>query len=113
MTLPQLTRKTAEKLLDQWCQRRNARASEIHGFFFYRFDGDAISLFEEVDDISGSGRSVIPRAQLRYHSELGQWSLHERRSDGSWRLCLNAPLSLHLGRLLRYVEDDPLRQFRD
>ncbi|WP_291316591.1 DUF3024 domain-containing protein [Desulfuromonas sp.] len=54
---------------------------------------------------------AAPLAQFRFHSELGQWTLHYPGAQNRWHIFLNAGPTLNLERLLRHLDEDPLNLF--
>ncbi len=113
MALPELLRKSAEKLLDEFCREREACCLQNHSRLIYRIGSNRITLMEERwACFQLGGRQVQPAAQFRYHSDMLQWSLHYfNPSQKSWVFYLNAGPCLDLSKLLRHVEADPLHMF--
>lgn len=112
MELPELLRKSVDKLLATYCAARLPADLHGHARLIYRLSGCRATLIEEQLSCPGCRRTVRPVAQFRYHRELTQWSLHyyqgERRT---WAFYLNCGPCLNLAKILRHVEADPLHMF--
>lgn len=111
MSLPKLMRKSAEKALEEFCRHWLPPRPEDAEHLICRLEGEEFTLLA-VTRAAGAGILERPLAQLRFHHELGQWSLHYPDEEGHWKLCLNTPPTLHIGKLLAYLEADPLGFFR-
>jgi len=109
MALPELVRKTAEKLCDGLCQRLNNDPSQDR-LFGYKVEEAIFTLYAR----SGHCQQMltIPVARFSYIAELGQWSLQHSDDEHSWRPYLNAGPTLNLGQLIVHVEQDPYGFFR-
>lgn len=113
MELPELLRKSVDKLLDAYCATHLSAGLPGHSRLTYRISGSRATLIEEEFSCPGCHRRTVrPVAQFRYHQELTQWSLHyylgERRA---WAFYLNCGPSLNLAKILHHVDADPLRMF--
>jgi hypothetical protein len=113
MALPELLKKSAEKLLTEFCLQREPCCEQNHSRLSFRIGDDRVTLIEERWAYLEQGRWLVqPMAQFRYHSELVQWSLHYfNNSKKTWVFYLNVGPSLDLAKLLRHVEDDPFNMF--
>ena len=107
-TLPQLVRKRAEKLLEEYCRQRTASLERPEvKLTCERQDGGYLLLESFVE----AGETKLqPIVSFRYQPELCQWSLHAPH-DGRWRFCSNVPPHLDLAKLLDFVDIDPFKQF--
>jgi len=113
MELPELLRKSADKLLTNFCATHPSSEQHGHSRLIYRLSGSRATLIEEQYCCPGRRqRTVRPIAQFRYHRELTQWSLHYYLGDRrAWAFYLNCGPSLDLAKILRHVDADPLRVF--
>lgn len=112
MALPELVRKSAEKLLKHFCNDRLMVCPRGEVRLDYAIDGDCVTLFEERPAEHEAGKWLKePVAQVRYSHEFRYWTLHYPGSDQRWRFYLNASPSLDLAKLLRQIEADPLQLF--
>ncbi|MDY0270650.1 DUF3024 domain-containing protein [Trichloromonas sp.] len=113
MELPELLRKSADKLLGAYCAGRPLARHSRHFRLIYRINGVRATLIEEQFSCPACRqRTIRPIAQFRYHAELTQWSLHYYLSDRrTWAFYLNCRPSLNLAGMLRHVDADPLRMF--
>jgi len=110
MSLPELLRKRAEKLLFEFC-RRAADDPHRPRHLRYRIDGEKINLFEIRRSRSNpEDQQHLPMAQIRYCLELNQWTLHHQNNE-RWQLYLNVTPTLELGKLLLAIQQDPLGYF--
>ena len=108
--LPELLQRQAVKRLDRFCtlqaqHQQNPRRLE------YRIDGEQINLFE-LRRCQHNPRHLqqLPIAQLRFSTELSQWTLHHQNGQ-HWQLYLNVTPSLDLGKLLVAIQQDPMGCF--
>ena len=110
MKLPELLERQAIKLLDRFCAEAadNPRqARQLH----YRIEGQQIHLFELRGKwCQPEQQQTLPMAQLRYVSQLNQWTLHHQNGS-HWQLYLNVNPSLELGKLLTAISLDPMGYF--
>ncbi len=113
MAIPELLRKSAEKLLSEYCDEREPCCELNHTRLTFRIGGDRATLIEERWAYLEQGHWLIrPVAQFRYNADLVQWSLHYYNSSKkTWVFYLNFGPSLDLAKILRHVDDDPLRTF--
>jgi hypothetical protein len=113
MALPDLLKKSAEKLLTTYCDEREHCCEQNHTRLTFKIAGDRVTLFEERWAYLEPGRWLSrPVAQFRYLPELLQWSLHYyNNANQSWAFYLNCGPSLDLSKMLRHVDDDPLGAF--
>jgi len=112
MALPQLLEKSAEKLFAAYCDERECCCERNHTRLSFKIGGDRVTLFEERWAYLEPGRWLVrPVAQFRYQPELLQWSLHYFNPATHWVFYLNCGPSLDLAKMLRHVDDDPLRTF--
>lgn len=110
MSLPELLRKRAEKLLLEFC--RQAADDELRPRHLrYRIEGRQINLFEvRRCRQQPHDHQQLPMAQIRYTPELNQWTLHHQNGE-HWQLYLNVNPTLELGKLLAAIKQDPLGYF--
>ncbi len=114
MALPELIRRTAEKLLTRFCAQRVPSLERGQLGFSFKVREDSITLFEERLDPSDPVQFCLsPVAQFRFNHDLQQWTLHYPGSNNRWHFYLNVAPSLDLGKLLQHLEQDPLNQFWD
>ena len=112
MTLPELVRRSAEKLLDEYCDRSTPSCPLAGPRIFYRFGGDAVTIFSEQRSCGeAASRAATAVAQFRYSRELRQWTLHYADQHQRWHFYLNAAPTLDPGKLLKHLDDDPLHVF--
>ena len=104
-SIPELVRKSAAKTLQEFCLEPLLRSG--HAYFFA---AEAIPDGFELS-VALTGHQPISLARLRFSPELAQWTLHRPRSENRWSYVPEAGGSLDLGKLLRYVQDDPLNVF--
>ncbi|BCR06948.1 hypothetical protein DESUT3_40170 [Desulfuromonas versatilis] len=114
MALPELVRKSAEKLLDRYCAQKVPEDFGHRLKVIYEIEGDAITLVAlRFGPVQAGLPQRVPVAQLRYIALLGQWTLHYPSGEQRWVFYQNAPPSLHLGKLLQHLDADPLGLFWD
>lgn len=111
MPIPELVRRTAEKLLTDFCRRSLPFCGRGEGQLSFTFEEDGIVLFEEQCACRKEGQGPRPVARFRFDCDLSQWTLHYPGPDRRWLFYLNAGPSLHLGKLLHHLERDPLGLF--
>lgn len=112
MALPELVRRTVEKLLAEYCGRRTSSCPLAGPRLFYRFGDDTVTLFAEQRSCGGAtALAVTAVAQFRYSHDLRQWSLHYLDQQQRWHFYLNVAPTLDFAKLLKYLDDDPLHVF--
>jgi hypothetical protein len=111
MTLPEIIRRNAEKLLGEFCERDLLSPSGEEIRLAFVMDDSSVTLYSRRRLPSSDGWTERAVARLVYHAELSQWTLHYPDSSGRWCFYLNAGPALELGKLLRHLEDDPLGIF--
>lgn len=111
MPLPQLVRKTAEKLLHDYCQAKMISCAHGEARLRFLLEEDGAVLFQEQCACRGEASVARPVARFRYSPDLAQWTLHYPGPERRWLFYLNAGPSLDLGKLLRHLESDPLGIF--
>jgi hypothetical protein len=110
MSLPELLRKRAEKLLFDFCDQA-AEDPQQPRHLRYRIDGKQINLYEVRRCAHNPQQhQQLPMAQIRYNSDLQQWTLHHQNGE-NWQLYLNINPSLELGKLLTAIKQDPMGYF--
>jgi hypothetical protein len=110
MSLPELLRKQAEKLLFNFCQAA-ADDPQRPRHLRYRIEGQQVNLFEVRRCLHDPQQhQQLPMAQIRYSPELNQWTLHHQHGD-HWQLYLNINPSLDLSKLLTAIKQDPMGFF--
>jgi len=111
LPLPELIRRSAEKLLIEFCRTRTegeAPATRV----IYRVEEDHVTLFLEVSDKTANPPAeVTPIARLRFDQLLKQWTLHYPAEGNRWSFYLNVGPSLDLRKLLHHLDLDPLHIF--
>lgn len=114
MALPELVRRSAEKILTRYCSGPLPSCARDLLRLSFSIRGDQVTLFAERAAAKGSGASVAtPVARFRFSHDLGQWTLHYPDGERRWRFYLNAGPSLDLDKLLRHLDADPLHFFWD
>ncbi len=110
MSLPELLRKQAEKLLFTFCQQ--AADDEMRPRHLrYRIEGQQVNLFEVRRCLHDPQQhQQLPMAQIRYSPELNQWTLHHQKGE-HWQLYLNINPTLDLSKLLSAIKQDPMGHF--
>ena len=112
MALPELVRRSADKLLRSYCAERIPRCAGDQIRLTYRFLDDAIVLSEERAPAADPQHwHASPIALFRFSPELNQWTLHYPDHRRRWHLYFNAGPSLDLSRLLHHLDADPLHLF--
>ncbi|MHB1399187.1 MAG: DUF3024 domain-containing protein [Trichloromonadaceae bacterium] len=112
MAIPELVKKSAERLLDKYCVEKIPPCARDQVRLSYRVADDAVTLFEErISYADPTKWLAMGIAQFRFNAELKQWTLHSSDRSNRWHLYLNAGPSLDFGKLLRVLDDDPLRMF--
>jgi len=112
MALPELVRRSAEKLFSRYCTGQLPSGHREEMRLSFGIHGDHVTLFAESTDTGCAGTAVARAvARFRFNAELGQWTLHYPDQEQRWRLYLNVGPSLDLGRLLKHVDADPLNIF--
>ncbi len=116
MALPELVRKSAEKILARYCAAKEPPGIPGQGRIRFNIRDDHITLYAEEQGAFSDPpcrRTASPVAQFRYNHDLGQWTLHYPDRDHTWRFYLNAGPALDLTKLLRHLDEDPLGIFWD
>ena len=110
MTLPELVHKSAEKQLARYCRDKVPAWAQGQVRLVYAFSGDCATLYKEKRTWSGRWE---PEAVARfcYNNDLHQWALYYPGPEDRWRVYLNVGPSLDLGKLLRHLDEDPIRTF--
>jgi hypothetical protein len=112
MALPELIRKSAEKLLTRYCRERVPVCAHDQVRLGFSIRDNHITLFQERTGFSEPGQWIAsPVAQFRYDPDLCQWTLHYPDRNRKWHFYLNAGPHLDLARLLRHLDEDPLGIF--
>jgi hypothetical protein len=112
MALPELIRRSAEKILTRYCSGHLFSGNRDEMRLTFDSRDDHITLFAERTDSGNSTAGVsAPVARFRFSHELGQWTLHYLDDDQRWRFYLNVSPSLDLGKLLQHLDTDPLHLF--
>lgn len=112
MAIPELLRKSAERRLDKYCAEKIPPCARDQVRLSYRVRGDTVTLFEERISFSDPTKWLaMGIAQFRFNHELNQWTLHHSDRNNRWHFYLNAVPSLDFSKLLRVLDDDPLRMF--
>ncbi len=112
MPLPELIRKTAERLLSEYCESHTADCCQSQSRLNYSIGNDKVTLIEERrEHLEMDHWLPRPVAQFRYHHDLCQWTLHYRNYSEQWVFYLNCGPSLDLAKLLHHVDQDPLDLF--
>jgi hypothetical protein len=109
--LPELVKRNAEQLLDNYCaEQSSCHCCSQRVRLVYRLRGDKVTLFMRQRKGTG-GLSATAIACFRYSAELQQWTLHYLGTDRKWRLYLNAAPTLNLRKLITSLDEDPLGFF--
>ena len=112
MALPELLKKRADKLLEEYCRTRVPSWLKEEMRLDYVIEGEFATIFQERRRCQGSSEWFrFPMAQFRYTESLSQWTLHHCNEDQQWRLYLQASPNLDLSKLIQAVDDDPLGFF--
>ena len=104
--IPELVYRSAEKTLQEFCSQPLFRSGHQH-LVLMEPCGEGFELLVSRFDHDRQ----IPLARLLYCVELQQWALHRPREAGRWSYVPEAGGTLDVGRLLRYLEHDPLNIF--
>ncbi len=112
MPLPELIRKSAEKILSRYCEEKIPPCARQQLRLVYQIRDDNATLYEERPLLSDPERWLAaPIAQFRFNHELRQWSLHVSDRNHCWHLYANIGPTLNLSRLLQHLDEDPFRIF--
>jgi hypothetical protein len=112
LAIPELLRRSAEKLLDKYCAEKIPPCARDQVRLSYRVRGDAITLYEERIGYSDPTRWLaMAIAQFRFNPDLNQWTLHHSDRNNRWHFYLNAAPSLDFVKQLKALDEDPLRLF--
>ena len=112
MAIPELSRKTAERLLDKYCAEKIPPCARDQMRLSYRVLDDAVTLFEERISFSDPSKWLaMAVAQFRFNPDLNQWTLHYSDRSNRWHFYLNAAPSLDFSKLLQALDNDPLGMF--
>lgn len=112
MPLPELVKKNAEKIVGDYCRQWVPVYSSEPLRMTYTLDDETITLYLRDISADESAPVRIPMAQMRFSSELQQWTLHVPTENGRWKFYLNAQPTLNLARLIDHLKEDPLGFFR-
>jgi len=108
VSLPELVRRRAEKLLTSYCQSRVVRLEKPEVRLTWETLAEGYQLVEQFFSEKRLQHQTI--ARFLYQEELCQWSLHLLQEE-HWRFCPNVSPSLDLQKLLDFVDADPFGQF--
>lgn len=108
--IPDLVRKTAEKLLTGYCAGKNLAIACGSVGLRYEIEANCLTLLTMPCHPCCS-EETRPIARFCYSPVLCQWTLHRPAPGGEWQFYPNAGPSLNLEKLLRHVDEDPLRIF--
>jgi hypothetical protein len=112
MSLPQLLKKSADKLLSAYCAEQNRHREKPRTRLSYRIASNRVTLLEERHCCScPSACHTRPVAQFRYQQDLMQWTLHYFGPGRNWVFYLNFGPNLDLSKILRHVDKDPFGMF--
>jgi len=112
MALPELVRRSAEKIFTRYCAGHLFSGNRDEIRLSFSIGDDHITLFAEQTAAEGSEfRDASPVARFRFSHELGQWTLHYLDREQRWHFYLNVGPSLDLGKLLQHLDSDPLHLF--
>ncbi|HKJ04222.1 MAG TPA: DUF3024 domain-containing protein [Geopsychrobacteraceae bacterium] len=112
MPLPQLLKKKAEKLLEEYCRSRVPSWLEEELRLNFTIDDESATVYQERRRCQGACEWLrVPLAQFRYSEILNQWTLHHYDENQQWRFYLNISPNLDIGKLIKAVDDDPLGYF--
>ncbi|PLX93829.1 MAG: hypothetical protein C0621_06645 [Desulfuromonas sp.] len=112
MPIPELVKRQAEKLLTTYCQQRVPDCMRNQLRIDFRIRDNMATLYEErVLPSSPDQWLTTLIAQLRFHPELDQWTLHYADRSGKWHPYLNVPPTLNFSKLLEALDSDPLGFF--
>jgi hypothetical protein len=114
MTIPEVAKTLAEKILIKYCEGKVQ--DHLKGKFRigYIFRGNSIILFEErIDYRDSTGRIEVPVAKLSYDKEADIWSLYSVDSKSRWHKYAKERPSKDISKLLRAVDEDPTGIFWD
>lgn len=111
MALPELVRRTAEKVLSDYCRRKIPPCAMGDVRLRFAWEEDGAVLYEDHCTCRSEASVARPVARFRFSPDLAQWTLHYPGPDRRWLFYLNAGPSLDLGKLLRHLENDPLGIF--
>lgn len=112
MAIPELVRKSAERILEKYCREKVPPCLTRQARLRFHVREDQITLFaERILPDRPDEWVAAPVAQLRFNREINQWTLHYPDRRGGWRFYLSAGPSLHLEKLLRHLDEDPMRVF--
>ena len=112
MAMPELVRRSAEKLLAHYCDQRIPPCARDKLRLAFSIRDDQVTLFAERADGQEPDTWVAsPVARFRFSQDLGQWTLHYPDAHLRWRFYLNAGPYLDLRKLLKHLDADPLHLF--
>lgn len=105
--LPQEVRRSAETLLEAYCERRVPLHVRDSVRLSFRVRGNSVTLVENRAPWKGNGSWVdIPRAQFRYDAGSQRWTLYGADRHGRWHVYDEVAPTPDLAQLLAEVERD-------
>lgn len=112
MILPELVRRSAEKVLTEYCEERVPYCARHQIDLRFELEGASLDLFLVEADVAGTEfPGETPLARFRFIADLGQWTLHYPAAERRWVFYLNAAPTLDLRRLLHALDQDPFGLF--
>lgn len=108
MALPELTKKTVEKTLFQYCESRIPKHIRKKLRLEFSFKGNAVVLFEVRpvwDDPTQNTEG--PVAQFKYNQTQNIWTLYWRDRNSKWHIYDRIQPSTKFQDLLGEVDKDP------
>jgi hypothetical protein len=112
VVLPELVRRSAEKVLTEYCEEGVPYCARHQVDLRFELEGTALTLFLVEAAVPGTGP---PRetslARFRFSSGLGQWTLHYPDAERRWIFYLNATPTLDLRQLIHALDQDPFGLF--
>ena len=111
MALPELVRRTAEKVFSEFCAGIHPPCACGEARLRFEMEEEEVTLLEDHFPCESHRHTVRAIARFRYSSALGQWTLHYPGPGRQWVFYLNANPTLDLKKLLDHLEKDPLGIF--
>ncbi|HXI03063.1 MAG TPA: DUF3024 domain-containing protein [Candidatus Saccharimonadales bacterium] len=101
-TLPEDLKRKVTVEMDRFCDTSRPASLRSRTRLSFRFDGDAIVLYEARREVDGhQGWKTHSVARFRYVASSGRWHLDNPDGNGSWRASGRVPPASRLPALLK------------
>ncbi len=111
--MPELTKKSAEKKIQAFCDRRVPPHARSQVRLTFKFRGNAVTIFEERAPWTKDLKewTSLPVAQIRYIENTNQWKLFCPDRNDRWHKYLSKEATSDLDAVIEEISRDPTRIF--